>query len=61
VAKKGRQWCKYSPEFKRDAADRMLAGEGVSALARELGLRHLRYQLVLDIIQAIVSLAQERA
>jgi transposase len=39
VEKTGRQWWKYSPEFKRKAVDRMLAGEGVSALARELGIR----------------------
>jgi transposase len=39
VAKTGRQWWKYSPEFKREAVDRMLAGEGVSVVARELGLR----------------------
>lgn len=39
MAKTGRQWWKYSPEFKRDAVDRMLAREGVSVLARELGVR----------------------
>ena len=39
MEKTGRQWWKYSPEFKRKAVDRMLAGEGVSALARELGVR----------------------
>lgn len=35
----GRRWWKYSPEFKRNAVDRMMAGEGVSALAAELGIR----------------------
>lgn len=35
----GRRWWKYSPEFKRNAVDRMVAGEGVSALAAELGIR----------------------
>jgi transposase InsO family protein len=33
------RWCfKYSPEFKRQAVDRMMAGESVSALAKELGI-----------------------
>jgi transposase-like protein len=31
-----RWWFKYSPEFKRQAVDRMMAGESVSALAKEL-------------------------
>lgn len=35
----GRKWWKYSPEFKRQAVDRVLAGERVSAVARELGIR----------------------
>jgi transposase len=35
-AKDGR--FKYSPEFKQKAVDRMVAGECVSALARELGI-----------------------
>ena len=35
----GRKWWKYSPEFKRNAVDRMMAGEGVTALAAELGIR----------------------
>ena len=39
MAKTGRQWWKYSPEFKRNAVDRLLAGEGVAAVARELGIR----------------------
>ena len=39
MAKTGRQWWKYSPEFKRNAVDRLLAGGGVAALARELGIR----------------------
>jgi transposase len=39
VIKTGRKWWKYSPEFKRGAVDRMLAGEGVTVLARELGVR----------------------
>lgn len=34
----GRWWFKYSPEFKRQAVDRMMAGESISALARELGV-----------------------
>jgi transposase-like protein len=33
-----RWWFKYSPEFKRQAVDRMMAGESVSALAKELGI-----------------------
>ena len=39
MAKTGRQWWKYSPEFKRNAVDRLLAGEGAAAVARELGIR----------------------
>ncbi len=35
----GRKWWKYSPEFKRQAVDRMFAGESVSAVAKELGIR----------------------
>lgn len=34
----GRWWFKYSPDFKRRAVDRMMAGESISALARELGV-----------------------
>ena len=34
----GRWWFKYSPEFKRQAVDRMMAGESISTLARELGV-----------------------
>lgn len=37
--KMGRKWWKYSPEFKQQAVQRMQAGEGVAALARELGIR----------------------
>ncbi len=33
------QWRKYEPEFKRQAVDRMLAGESPTAVARELGIR----------------------
>ena len=33
-----RWWFKYSPEFKRQAVDRMMLGESVSALAQELGI-----------------------
>lgn len=33
-----RWWFKYSPEFKRQAVDRMMAGESISALGRELGI-----------------------
>ena len=33
-----RWWFKYSPEFKQQAVDRMMAGESISALARELGV-----------------------
>jgi len=33
-----RWWFKYSPEFKRQAVDRMMAGENISALAKELGI-----------------------
>ena len=35
----GQIWKKYSPEFKRDAVDRMVAGESPTALERELGMR----------------------
>ncbi len=35
----GQRWSKYSPEFKRAAVDRMVAGESPTALARELGIR----------------------
>ena len=35
---KGRRWFKYSPKFKQQAVDRMIAGECVSVLARELGI-----------------------
>lgn len=36
----GRKWYKYSPEFKRSAVDRLVAGESPAALARELGIRN---------------------
>ena len=39
MIKTGRRWWKYGPEFKRGAVDRMLAGESVTVLARELGIR----------------------
>ena len=32
-------WLKYSPDFKRAAVDRFLAGESATALARELNIR----------------------
>ena len=32
-------WLKYSPEFKKTAVDRFLAGESATALAKELGIR----------------------
>ena len=35
----GRPWSKYSPEFKRAAVDRFLAGESASVIARELNIR----------------------
>lgn len=35
----GQRWSKYSPEFKRAAVDRMVAGESPTALARQLGIR----------------------
>ncbi len=35
----GRKWYKYSPEFKRQAVDRMVGGESPAAVARELGIR----------------------
>ncbi len=35
----GQRWSKYSPDFKRTAVDRMVAGESPMALARELGIR----------------------
>jgi transposase-like protein len=38
-ATNGRRWWKYSPEFKRQAVDRMCGGESVTAVARELGIR----------------------
>jgi hypothetical protein len=34
----GRKWFKYSPELKRGAVDRMVAGESPAAVARELGI-----------------------
>jgi transposase-like protein len=34
----GHWWFKYSPEFKRQAVDRMMAGESVTLLAKELGV-----------------------
>ena len=38
VSKRGR-WRKYEPEFKRQAVDRMVAGESPTVVARELGIR----------------------
>ena len=35
----GRKWFKYSPDFKRKAVDRIVAGESPTAVARELGIR----------------------
>jgi transposase-like protein len=35
----GQRWSKYSPEFKRTAVDRIVAGESPTAVARELGIR----------------------
>lgn len=35
----GQRWSKYSPEFKRAAVDRMVAGESPTVVARELGIR----------------------
>ena len=35
----GRPWSKYSPEFKRAAVDRFLAGESASVLAQKLNIR----------------------
>jgi len=35
----GQRWSKYSPEFKRRAVDRIVAGESPTAVARELGIR----------------------
>jgi len=35
----GQRWSKNSPDFKRTAVDRMVAGESPTALARELGIR----------------------
>jgi transposase-like protein len=35
----GQRWSKYSPEFKRAAVDRMVAGESPTVIARELGIR----------------------
>lgn len=37
--KMGRPWWRYSPEFKQQAVERMKAGGGVTALARQLGIR----------------------
>jgi hypothetical protein len=34
----GRWWFKYSPEFKRQEVDRMMAGESFTVLAKELGV-----------------------
>jgi transposase-like protein len=39
MPKTGRKWWKYSPEYKQQAVQRMQAGEGVAAVARELGIR----------------------
>ncbi|MGH9438146.1 MAG: transposase [Terriglobia bacterium] len=39
MPKTGRKWWKYSPEFKQRAVQRMQRGEGVAAVARELGIR----------------------
>lgn len=33
------RWRKYEPEFKRQAVDRLLAGESPTVVARELGIR----------------------
>lgn len=38
VSGRGR-WRKYEPDFKRQAVDRMLAGESPTGVARELGIR----------------------
>jgi len=38
VSARGR-WRKYDPKFKRQAVDRMVAGESPTAVARELGVR----------------------
>ena len=35
----GQGWSKYSPEFKRAAVDRIVAGESPTEVARELGIR----------------------
>ena len=35
----GRKWWKYSPEFKKRAVERLVAGESPAALGRELELR----------------------
>jgi len=35
----GERWSKYSPEFKRAAVDRMVAGESPTAIARGLSIR----------------------
>ena len=33
------RWSKYSPDYKRSAVDRIVAGESPSAVANELGIR----------------------
>lgn len=35
----GQQWRKFSPEFRREAVEKMKQCDNVSALARELGVR----------------------
>ena len=35
----GQKWHRYSPEFKRQAVDRIVGGESPTAVARELGIR----------------------
>ena len=36
---RGRKWHKYSPEYKRAAVDRLVAGESATVVANELGIR----------------------
>lgn len=35
----GRKWYRYSPEFKREAVNRVVGGESPAVVARELGIR----------------------
>jgi transposase len=37
--RRGRQWYKYSPEFKQAAVDRFVRGESAAAVAAELKIR----------------------